>query len=289
MKTILVPTDFSKYSLAAVKYTIQLAEKTGSKIVFLHSTFLLIPTMNSSTAYFQLVSADKSNKVKILDKFIKNAYKALNLKKDESRIKCIIKFGPSLVQDILEVMHEQFIDMIIMGTQGASGLKKVIFGSNTVKTIEQVQCPVLVVPEKTSFDGIRKIAYATNYHSSDIANLKQLVDIAKVFKAKINVIHIADGEYTHANEEEYIRRFGKKVKQKINYTFISYQLLYGDDTEKVLEQYLKKEPISFLAMSTKHRDLIGRLFGRSITKKLAYHTRIPLMAFHYKQELSVFI
>ena len=146
------------------------------------------------------------------------------------------------VDIILDVIKQRKPNLVEMGTKGASGVKEVLMGSNTAKVIDKASHPVIAVPEKASFDGIKKIVYATNYHSSDIIALKQLTDIAKVFKSWINVIHISAGEYTLESEEEYLQKFAKKVKQEINYKYISYQLLHASEIEKSLNNTLKRSP-----------------------------------------------
>lgn len=284
MKTILVPIDFSKNADNALNYAISLAKKEKAKIILLHAFNIAYLSPDVPIEYFsEHFSAIEQESKKKLD--------ALCLKIRKSGIiKCESIHEEGFTVDIiLDAIKKKKVSMVVMGTQGASGIKEVLMGSNTAKVISKASCPVIAVPEKASFDGIKRIVYATDYRSSDIVALKQLVDIAKVFKSWINVVHIADGEYVRENEEKYIEKFAKKVKQKIDYKNISFQLLYSKDIEKKLEQYIKKESVSILAMSTKHRNLIEQLFGRSITKKLAYHTGIPLIAFHYKQKSVVLI
>ena len=113
--------------------------------------------------------------------------------------------------------------------------------------------------------------------------LKKLVEFTKRFKAKIEIIHIADGECQYAYEENLLEKFSKKVKHKITYKAISYQLLFGEDVENKLEQYIKKEAINLLALSARKGNLFERIFRGSLTKKLAYHTSIPLIVFHQKK------
>ena len=73
------------------------------------------------------------------------------------------------------------------------------------------------------------------------------------------------------------------MKQKISYKAISYQLLIGEEIEKKLEQYIKKEAISLLALSARQGNIFERIFRGSLTKKLAYHTTVPLIVFHQKK------
>src|SRR5205085_5475679 len=102
------------------------------------------------------------------------------------------------------------------------------------------------------------------------------------FKAQINVLHISAGQTL--DEKNLLKNFMDKVNSKIPYFNLSFQLLNGDDIEEKIEEYLEQDSCNLLAMSTHERSLMEKLFGKSVTKKMAYHTKIPLMVFHYKKE-----
>lgn len=283
MKTILVPTDFSKNANNALKYAVSLAKKAKAKIILLHAYHAVYFSSDVPIEYFseQLFSIELAAKKQL---------EALAAKVTKSGLKCEIINKQGLpVDSIIGCIKDKRADLLVMGTQGASGLKEVLVGSNTASVIGKATCPVITVPAKASFDGMKKIGYATNYRSSDLTALKQLVALAKVFKSRIKLIHIADGEYTLTHEKEYMEEFTEKIKSKTNYNHISTRLLESSDVEKKLEQYLKKESVNLFVVSTKHRNLIERFFGKSITKKLAYHSKVPLMVFHHKKKDIVFI
>ncbi len=284
MKTILVPTDFSRYAKKALDYAISIAKKTNGRIILIHAhNMVYISPDVPMTYYSEELSAIEKEAKKKLNKLCTK----INVS-DKLQCETINKQGFA-VDIILDTVKKKKVNLVVMGTKGASGMKEIFIGSNTAKVISKASCPVIAVPERNTISDIKKIVYATDFHTSDITSLKQLAEIASVFKAKISVIHIADKEYTTAEEEEYMEKFTQKVKQKVNYKSISCKLLYASDIEKKLEEYIVKEPIDLLAVSTKHRNLIERFFGKSITQKLAYHTKIPLIVFHYKQEPVVLI
>jgi len=165
----------------------------------------------------------------------------------------------------------------------------VLMGSNTASVIEKATCPVIAVPESASFDGVKKITYATDYRESDIDALKKLIEIAKPFNARITILHASDEEFSRYSEETYLNDFKNKVKKKIRYDKISYKLIYGKYLPKALGEEIATSAPDLLAMSTQHRNAVEKFFGTSITKKMAFHSKIPLMAFHHKKESVVFI
>ena len=284
MKTILVPTDFSKNSINAIDYAVALAKKENAKIILLNGFHIGIGTPDISG---QLYSDMLDKKRKEVNKKLH----ALCVEITESKkVKCayVSKFDLA-VDAILETIIETKPDLVIMGTRGVSTIKEVLMGNNTVKIIEKATCPVIAVPEVARFEGIKKITYATDYHASDIDALKKLVEIAKLFNARISVLHVSDEEFDRYSEETYLNEFKNIVKKKIRYDKIIYKLAYGKQLEKILDEEIKKSPPDLLAMSTQHRNLIEKLFETSVTQKMAFHSEVPLMAFHHKKESEVFV
>ncbi len=193
------------------------------------------------------------------------------------------------VNAIIETIKEKKTDFIVMGTKGASGIKEILMGSNTASIIEKANCPVIAIPEGAKFKGIKKITYATDYRESDVPALKNLIEIAKPFNAEILVLHASDDEFTHFSEEVFMNEFMNKIQKKINYKKLVYKLVYGKHLTKVLDKHIEQNSPDLIAMSTRHRNMFDKIFGTSITKKMAYHTKMPLIVFHYKQALAMYL
>lgn len=277
MKTILVPTDFSKSANNALDYAVALAKKEKAKIILLHIYNIVYISPDTPVQYFAEELANIGGAA------AKKLIKLSTIVEKLSKIKCeTLNLQGLPVDVIIDTIKKRKVSLVVMGTKGVSGIDEFLIGSNTAKVIGQSPCPVIAIPHKAHFDRIKKVVFATDYHEKDLIALKQLAEIAKMFKSRINVIHVTDEEYTESNEEEYMERFQKKVNQTIKYKFITFKLLSNDKIEKALEKYVKKESPDLIAVSTKNRNILGRLFAKSITKKLAYHTKVPLMVFHYK-------
>src|SRR4030095_8553026 len=139
-------------------------------------------------------------------------------------------------------------------------------------------CPVVSVPEKAPLTPIKKITYATDYDNNDIAVLKELVNVAQKFSAQLNVLHVADGEYSDENEKELMAGFMEKITEKISYYNLSFEILPGKNVEHKLEEYVKQKSTDLMVLSSHHRSVLDKIFSASITKKMAYHIDVPLMA-----------
>jgi nucleotide-binding universal stress UspA family protein len=219
----------------------------------------------------------------------KNADKKLNslyLKVTNSgKIKCdVINKNAIAIDFIIDFIEKKKPDIVIMGTQGASGIKEMFMGSNAAKVIEKAKCPVIVIPEKTKFKAIKKITYATDYKQSDMNALKKIVEIGELFGAKITLLHVYNDELTFETEELLMDKFKAKIEKKMTYDKFIFKLIFGINFIKILEEYIKIDNPDLIATSTKYRNLFDKIFMSSSTKKIACHTKIPLMAFHYKKE-----
>lgn len=282
MKTILVPTDFSANSENALDYAITLAQKEDAEIILLHAFYFteVVPDIPADIIGSKIknMEEESNNQLKILCHKVKNA-----------RVDCsyMSEYGTA-VEMILETIDQYNIDLVIMGTKGKSKIERIILGSTTSRIIERAQCPVLAIPEKAFYKGIKKITYATDYHESDIEALKELVEIARPFDADIIILHALD-ENEDETEENSMKKFRNRIRQEIHYSRIEYHLAYGDQLVNVLDEHIKRESPDLLAMSTHKRSFLDKIFGSSTTQKMASHIDIPLIAFHYKDEAVVFI
>lgn len=277
MKTILVPTDFSKNAENALNYAIAIAERNKSKILLLHTYLIDYPVSYTS---YELIVEEKKKALDYSEHRL-NA-EAMKIRRAGNIAFETLSEEDSTLDAILKVTKQRKIDLVVMGTKGESNLSNAILGSNTAEVIQKVDCPVLAVPMGASYEALKKITYAVAYDPGDFNVLEEVVDLAKLFNAQVNVLHIIEMPEagTPTKEKEKMKMFMDEANQRINYNNMSYQLLDGETIEDRLEQYVNENSTNILVMSTHHRGFFKRLFGRSVTKHMAYHSETPLMAFH---------
>lgn len=277
IKTILVPTDFSKNATNALNYAVAFAKKEKAKLILLnayHVTYLSIDVSVDFVAQKALYSEEAALE----------SLKILRKKVEAEKVKCeIINIEGLAVDVVLKTIKSKKVDLVIMGTKGASGLKETFIGSNTAKVIEKAKCPIIAVPEKVKFQSIKQIVYTTDYHSNDVDTIKQLVELGKLFNSRITLLHVYSFKRDEEIEMKSMNEFKTKLKRKIRYTKIDYKLVFGDDLIKTIEKEVKKMSPELFAITTHQRNFVDKLFEVSITKKIAYHTKVPLLAFHYNK------
>lgn len=279
MKTLLVPTDFSHEAGVGVEYAIALATRGDYKLVLLHAFRLDLADL----LYTQIVTATSSFRSAALRQLIVTR----NLISTKlSSIPDYIFEESTLEDAIRKVVKERKIDFIVMGTHGAKGIKKLLIGSHTSGIIRSARCPVLSIPQHTQFKGFKKVVFATNCHHGDISELRSLVDLVKLYQAKINILHAS-----RDSDDRFIpimTAFEKNVRKQIHYPHFTFQVLGGNQPEEALNDYLELEQVDLFAISTRKRLLIERLAGPGISENFSLECRFPLLVFHQATPPLVF-
>jgi nucleotide-binding universal stress UspA family protein len=178
------------------------------------------------------------------------------------------------IETILRVAKENECDLIVMGTTGAKGLKELFMGSVAGEILENAHCPVLVVPDSSTFDGkIDQIAFTTSYKEEEKKALQKLTEIAADFDAEIHCINV---DIAHTSElTNQMAAFKADVQ---GYDKMTFEVLEGNDVKKAIFDYLAANPIDIIAMVTHKRNFFEELFNFSKTKRLVYHSKTPLLA-----------
>jgi nucleotide-binding universal stress UspA family protein len=274
MKTILVPTDFSTCAENAAVFAVELNKKFGGKVVLFHSYTVPI----YATEVPMPVPSEYEMK--------KDAVKALN----QLRSKLSINYPDTdfhcktdngfAENKIVQMEKEVKANYVVMGTRGAGGLRELLVGSNTAAVISSSVCPVIAVPENAKCKGLDKIVFAANYAEGDFRNAFEVVSLAREFNAEVILLHIEEDATYKAFDFSQLESFRIRIQRESNYPKISARLLEDKDILDGLNRYIEEVNAGLLAVTMRHRSFMQRLFSRSLTKRLAYHTHIPLMAFH---------
>lgn len=272
MLNILVPTDFSPLSKVAVQYAIKIANQLNGRI-----TLLNVVTVSPS------VRVSMRMKVRDLYRdlfaFAERDLEALmrqvsyDLQTTEP-IRWNVVAGNVVRDAVVKEARRSKAGLIVMGTRGASGIKKTFLGSNTASLIEVSDIPVLAVPEHAEFRGFKDIVYASDLAQLE-KELKVLIPYVEKFGSVIHLVHVArQGDDVGALEEKI-----EKVVSKLGYTNIVTLVTVDQFIEGALDQYLGISKSDLLTMFTHNLNFYEKLFDKSITRKMAFHSPVPLLAF----------
>ncbi|OQX72434.1 MAG: hypothetical protein B6D61_13710 [Bacteroidetes bacterium 4484_249] len=289
VRRILVPVDFSEASLNACNYALGLAHKLKAEVKLLYAYY---NPVISSEPYLETdpYQFNFEGTVGNLEKEAKQQMKSLKLQLEEFvkkekftnvKVSYVLDRGePELV--ILDYCEKYNPGVIVMGTKGAGEVAFDIIGSVAKKIIEKATVPVFAIPHKSVYIGINyinKILYATDFDDSDYKAIRKLMNLVRPFNIKIYCTHIAsDAENTFDNAKmESLEQYFSKEYGDVNMVC---DLIENEDVLEGLENYIDEKDIDIIAITTHKRGVFDRIFNPSLTKKMLFHTNIPLLVFH---------
>lgn len=278
IETIVVPSDFSKNASSALRYAIQISKKLKRRLIVFHCSHLSaysLSAANTEAQMSELIQQDELDKREKLVEQVKKAYQQLGINKIPTSTLCLVEFNPMVVENTIEVAQKYNAGLIIMGTHGASGIKKFFFGSNTSIMISKSDIPVLAVPENYKFVPIETISFASDLENLS-EELKRLLPFVEALKARLEIVYLDYGldssNKKRKNAENVIKNTGyKKIALESQKATIEKTLV--DQVKK----YLHKNKTDCLVMFTRERSLWDRLFMGSKTEDMSTALQVPLL------------
>lgn len=277
MKKILVPTDFSPNADKALDFAVQIAKQAKAEIILIHACEILNLTFNDH------IDLKKEYNQTIIDKAMESLSLLKKSIEDTEQLTVKIHLFQGTVTDtILKVSEDQHADLVVMGTLGNAGLKEKLFGSKTAEIIGKTNVPVLVVGLLSEWDIPEKIALAVNEFEENPDTTRFIFELAGLFNATVHVVIItdedADQESDYLMRKKIIMDYVEKLKLRYKSTVIKHTCLYNHKFEEPIEEFITQQGMDILAMVTHKRTFLESIFNRSMTKKMSYHTQIPLLA-----------
>lgn len=285
---VLIPVDFSGYSMKACEFGFNYAQNTGAEVILLHVYFT--PIYSTSLPYgdiFNYQLSDDENVKTILQKVHAELNGLLDKVKEKIasgqfpnvKYMCVLREGiPE--EEILRYVKDCCPRIVIMGTRGKNQKDLDLIGSVTAEVIERSRVPVLAIPENTpfrQFSEVKHIAFITNFDQRDLIAFDSLIASFKSFRFSVSLIHLSGikdtwDEIKLGGIKEY---FHKQYPQ----LDIHYDVVQDDDLLNNLEQYIEKENIDIIALTSYRRNIFYRLFNPSIARKMIFHSDTPMLVF----------
>jgi len=276
MKTILVPTDFSDRSKDALNFALEFSKKVHGKIILLHvldfpsSSFSSVGEMNLSGAE-ALYHAE----------FIKGVHQKLEQLKSDiashgQEVETKIKYGNPYVHISKEIAEEK-VSYIVIGSNGASGLKEVFIGSVAEKVIRNADCPVITVKGHSKISDMKSFVFASDLtEEQDIIALKarelqELLDL-NMHLLKVKTPHnfltedAAHKQLDDFAKRNYLDRFTKNT-------------IEADYSDEGIVEFAENIHAGMIVMGTHGKTGLAHIFGGSRAEDVANESKIPVMTF----------
>lgn len=273
MKKIILPTDFSENAYNAISFALELFKEE-------ECTFYLLNTYtpvlyDSEYMYFNpTISIDevyKTNSKKGLDRLHKRLVSEFKNTKHQFEKVSVFNF---LTDEINEQVEEKNIDLVVMGTKGASGSKEILFGSHTVHTIKKAKCPILAIPSELDFKPIKNILLPSDLSIGFKENqLKVLKNIALKNKATLHILHVMQEEELNTTQKEGKNTLADYFKD----VSVSFHFVKGNDIQKAINEFQKETNIEMLSMINNKYSFFENLFFKPVVHKIGFHVKVPFL------------
>lgn len=258
---ILFPTDFSENAQLACDTALDIVKKSQGELIVLHS--------------YDLPYSDRSMTISLMEVMRENAQNnmaefAETLKDKGVKYSTKVEMG-NPIRLIKSMADELNIDMVVMGTKGASGLEEVLLGSNAASCIQNTDVPVLVIPPKHQLSNFGKVILATDMAFKDPTPLRDLKQFLSLYPAELEVLYIQDGGEISQEARQLLAHELEGIEYHLS-------ILHGKNIEKEILTRAESSNVQLVSAIHRHYSFFEGLFHSSVTAKLAYHSSIPLLA-----------
>ncbi|WP_420322019.1 universal stress protein [Flagellimonas sp.] len=277
MKKVLLPTDFSENAYNAIRYAQELYKDDSCLFYLLHTYSPPIYYMEYAFSSEQIGMDDfyQTNAVEQLEELKKELEKSFKNPLHQFRVKAAFN---TLVDEILEMVENEGINIIVMGTKGATGAKELLFGSNTVHVMKKTKCPVIAVPDGFAYETPKEILFPTDYEISYRTKaLKELLYLANEHISRIDVLHVATGRALTDVQVANKEKLEKLLKPFANvfYDMPNNEVING------INEFQLKNKVNLLVMIMNKHTFLERLFLKPVIKKIGLKLYIPFMVIPY--------
>jgi nucleotide-binding universal stress UspA family protein len=281
-KIVLIPVDFSDYSMRACEIGFEYAGKTGAEVMLLHVYY--IP---SSLSYLG-IKHEKFDTEAVAAVHARVEADMLDLQSDIDRkieagelpgVMCNYAFREGLPEDeIIAFAKANRPVLIVMGTRGNNRKNIELIGSVTAEIIELTNVPLLAIPENITFrrfQDAEHIAFATSFNQHDLLAFEHFTQIIAGYQPQINLFNIS----TSRDEWNEIRLAGTREYLQKHYPSLTIDYTILDDMELLLavEKFVHEKHIDVITLTTHRRSIITRLFNPSIARRMLFHTNTALL------------
>lgn len=275
MKRIILPTDFSENAFNAIRYAISLFEKETC-------TFYLLNTFTPSAFYVGMNTINTYSALQLEEIASKNSKRELDevekeIKENFSNPKHIfVKLTAFnlLASEIINLTETHGIDLVVMGTKGATGAKEVFLGTQTMYTMKKVKCPVIAVPSDFHYQVPKEILFATDFKfNQENKYLSLIKELAGKHTARVNILNAYYSEPL-SEAQEADKDFLDTYFESTAHIFHTAE---GLDVVGAVDEFQIKHKINFLVMIHNRHSFFENLLFRPVINQLVHHAQVPFL------------
>ncbi|BFP41263.1 universal stress protein [Flavobacteriaceae bacterium GF1] len=276
-KRILLPTDYSKNALNAIRYAQRLYKDVSCDFYLLNTyqvSGYALDSMMVPEPGEQLYETFKRKSQEGMDRLLGMLHLEPDNPKHHFETRC--EFN-SLIEAVRQMVAKKDIDTIIMGTKGLTASKARIFGTHTVKVMESIKaCPVIAIPESPVFQPPREILFPTDYRTNfKKKEMQYLIEIAKLHDSRINVLHIDRDKDGKLNKEEQTNRL--LLQDILDGTDYEMHFLPAVKLVKGINAFMESRNCDMLAFLNRKHLFFGSILSNPLVKEIGYEPKVPIL------------
>ena len=260
MHRVIIPVDFSETSLNAARFTAQMLAGREDTIAVIYNNY------ESHDEYDICLNYQESLKKEFLKAGVKS-------------VECENEMGGDLIENISRLAHTIRATLIVMGITGKSAIRQVMFGSNTLKLIDRNLYPVMIVPPDAVYKGINNVAFASDLKNVEASTPSALISsVLEMFNPKLHIVNVDKEIFVSIPQEMEEQK--SKLKEMFSNFKTEFYFITMNDFFQAIDNFVKDYSIDILITVPKHQSNSTSLFKTTHTKRLAYHSHIPILAAH---------
>jgi nucleotide-binding universal stress UspA family protein len=260
MQRIIIPVDFSETSMNAARFAASMLSGRPDTLVILYHNYAHDSDYEIHKSYIEALQKEL-------------------LEKGDNAVEYELEKGGDLIDNLDRLAHTRRATMIAMGLTGRTGLQQKFIGSNTLRTVDRSIYPVMIIPPDATFRDIKNVAFASDLVDVENSTPSVLINaVLGIFNPKLHVVNVNPEHYISVSDET------KQQEDKLAEMFAPYEkqfhYLTMNDFQDALSTFLTDQNIDMLITIPRHHSGNAGLWESSNTRKLAYHSHIPILAAH---------
>lgn len=260
MKTVIVTVDFSETSLNAARFAAQMFSGHEDINLILYSMF------------------EEEKEAETTGNYLVSLKKELFLKGNNT-IDCVQELGKDFIENLSRLAQQKVASLIVMGITGRSTFGQVFIGSNTLKMVDRNICPVMIIPPEAVCREIKNVAF-----TSDFLNVEEttpvlfIKSILSMFNPNLHIINVDSSHYVSLTEEfQEARARMLSMFEEFNPEFY---FIGMNNIHEAINQFVYDKNIDLIVTVPRYHTFLSTIFKGTNTKKLVYHSSVPILAAH---------
>lgn len=283
MNIILVPTDFSPVAKNAAKYAISLASDLRAKKIIFYNAYQAIPPVINEPSAPAIPVMDLDTMQDISRTSLKHFTSEMKaICPPEVQIEQITEYA-AIAIDINEICKKTGAEIVVMGITGASKIEEILIGSTALSVVKNTDVPVIIVPDGASYSSIKNVMLACDFKKvAETIPVKLLKNILNITGASLNVLNVYESEKELSADKTKQQEL---LNSLLNEYSPRFHFVNNTDFISGINNFVDDHHIDLIIAIPKKHGILDGLFRERHTKKLAFHSHIPLMYIH-QEDLS---